>query len=120
MLDAYARASCRSTEHIDAVCESVAKDPRMPIPHYSKQLGITTWRILRKNLALHACKIQLTREIKPSNCRQHRTCVDWVFKNKAVDNDFWKKIIFSNEVHLRLNGYVNKKNCRIWGIENVK
>ena len=29
-----------------------------------------------------------------------------------------KKIIFSDEVHFGLGGYVNKQNCRIWGTEN--
>ena len=26
-----------------------------------------------------------------------------------------KKIIFSDEAHFDLVGYVNKQNCRIWG-----
>ena len=29
-----------------------------------------------------------------------------------------KKLIFSDEAHFDLVGYVNKQNCRIWGIEN--
>ena len=29
-----------------------------------------------------------------------------------------KKIIFSDEAHFDIGGYVNKQNCRIWGIEN--
>ena len=29
-----------------------------------------------------------------------------------------KKIIFSDEAHFELGGYVNKQNCRIWGTEN--
>ena len=29
-----------------------------------------------------------------------------------------KKIIFSDEAHFDLGGYVNKQNCRIWGTEN--
>ena len=29
-----------------------------------------------------------------------------------------KKIIFSDEAHSVLGGYVNKQNCRIWGTEN--
>ena len=29
-----------------------------------------------------------------------------------------KQIIFSDESHFDLGGYVNKQNCRIWGIEN--
>ena len=28
------------------------------------------------------------------------------------------KIIFSDEAHFDLGGYVNKQNCRIWGTEN--
>ena len=32
---------------------------------------------------------------------------------------FWQKyIIFSDEAYFDLGGYVNKQNCRIWGIEN--
>ena len=32
---------------------------------------------------------------------------------------FWqKKIIFSDEAHFDLGGYVNKQNCRISGTEN--
>ena len=29
-----------------------------------------------------------------------------------------KKIIFSDDAHFDLGGYVNKQNCRIWGTEN--
>ncbi|GFV91413.1 uncharacterized protein TNCV_899301 [Trichonephila clavipes] len=28
--------------------------------------------------------------------------------------DFHKRILFSDEVHFWLNGYLNKQNCRIW------
>ena len=35
------------------------------------------------------------------------------------DADFGKKkIIFSDETHFDLGGYVNKQNCLIWGTEN--
>ena len=29
-----------------------------------------------------------------------------------------KKVIFSDEAHFDVGGYVYKKNCRIWGTEN--
>ena len=29
-----------------------------------------------------------------------------------------QKIIFSDEAHFDLGGYVSKQNCRIWGTEN--
>ncbi|GFW91336.1 transposable element Tc3 transposase [Trichonephila clavipes] len=32
--------------------------------------------------------------------------------------DFHKRILFSNEAHFWLNGYINKQNCRIWSKDN--
>ena len=36
----------------------------------------------------------------------------------AIDPQFPNKILFSDEAHFWLNGYVNKQNCRIWSEEN--
>ncbi|GFW72969.1 uncharacterized protein TNCV_830921 [Trichonephila clavipes] len=35
-----------------------------------------------------------------------------------VARDFLKRILFSDEAHFWLNGYVNKQNCRIWSEAN--
>ncbi|GFV73652.1 hypothetical protein TNCV_3200271 [Trichonephila clavipes] len=32
--------------------------------------------------------------------------------------DFHKRLLFSDEAHFWLNGYVNKQNCRIWSEAN--
>ncbi|GFW07559.1 transposable element Tc3 transposase [Trichonephila clavipes] len=32
--------------------------------------------------------------------------------------DFHKRILFKDEAHFWLNGYVNKQNCRIWSEAN--
>ncbi|GFY07910.1 hypothetical protein TNCV_2579421 [Trichonephila clavipes] len=32
--------------------------------------------------------------------------------------DFHKRILFTDEAHFWLNGYVNKQNCRIWSEAN--
>ncbi|GFV03425.1 DDE_3 domain-containing protein [Trichonephila clavipes] len=32
--------------------------------------------------------------------------------------DFQKRILFNDEVHFWLNGYVNKQNCHIWSEAN--
>ena len=42
----------------------------------------------------------------------------WACDRLTEDADFAKKIIFSDEAHFDLGGYVNKQNCRIWGTEN--
>ena len=37
----------------------------------------------------------------------------WACDRLIEDADFGKKIIFSDEAHFDLGGYVNKQNCRI-------
>ncbi|GFW49848.1 transposable element Tc1 transposase [Trichonephila clavipes] len=46
------------------------------------------------------------------------TFVEWAQNEIAVVPDFHKRILFSDEAHLWLNGYVNKQNCRIWSEAN--
>ncbi|GFV12334.1 uncharacterized protein TNCV_1538291 [Trichonephila clavipes] len=47
-----------------------------------------------------------------------RRFVEWAQNEIAVVPDFHKQILFSNEAHFWLNGYVNKQNCRIWSEAN--
>jgi hypothetical protein len=42
----------------------------------------------------------------------------WAWNRLEENVDFGQKIIFSDEAHFHLSGYVNKQNCRIWGTEN--
>ncbi|GFU19582.1 transposable element Tcb2 transposase [Trichonephila clavipes] len=47
-----------------------------------------------------------------------RRFVEWAQTEIAVVPDFHKRILFSDEAHFWLNGYVNKQNCRIWSEAN--
>ncbi|GFT59285.1 putative transposable element [Trichonephila clavipes] len=47
-----------------------------------------------------------------------RRFVEWAQNEIAVVLDFHKQILFSDEAHFWLNGYVNKQNCRIWSEAN--
>ncbi|GFV94961.1 putative transposable element [Trichonephila clavipes] len=47
-----------------------------------------------------------------------RRFVEWPQNEIAVVPDFHKRILFSDEAHFWLNGYVNKQNCRIWSEAN--
>ncbi|GFU69647.1 hypothetical protein TNCV_2559371 [Trichonephila clavipes] len=56
-----------------------------------------------------------------SSKRDHqarRRFVEWAQNEIAVVPDFHKRILFSDEAHFWLNGYVNKQNCRIWSEAN--
>ncbi|GFY07698.1 transposable element Tc3 transposase [Trichonephila clavipes] len=44
--------------------------------------------------------------------------VEWAQNEIAVVPDFHRRILFSDEAHFWLNGYVNKQNCRIWSEAN--
>ncbi|GFW50374.1 uncharacterized protein TNCV_2886801 [Trichonephila clavipes] len=43
-----------------------------------------------------------------------RRFFEWAQNEIAVVPDFHKRILFSDEAHFWLNGYVTKQNCRIW------
>ncbi|GFX91857.1 uncharacterized protein TNCV_3576871 [Trichonephila clavipes] len=47
-----------------------------------------------------------------------RRFVEWAQNEIAVVSDFHKRILFSDEAHFWLNGYVNKQNCRTWSEAN--
>ncbi|GFT60538.1 hypothetical protein TNCV_1966411 [Trichonephila clavipes] len=47
-----------------------------------------------------------------------RSFVKWAQNEIAVVPDFHKRILFSDEAHFWLNGYVDKQNCRIWSEAN--
>ncbi|GFU69079.1 ATP-dependent DNA helicase [Trichonephila clavipes] len=47
-----------------------------------------------------------------------RRFVEWAQNEIAVAPDFHTRILFSDEAHFWLNGYVNKQNCRIWSEVN--
>ncbi|GFY26952.1 hypothetical protein TNCV_930931 [Trichonephila clavipes] len=52
--------------------------------------------------------------IHQNDHQARRRFVEWAQNEMAVVPDFHKRILFSDEAHFWLNGYVNKQNCRIW------
>ncbi|GFV26917.1 DUF4817 domain-containing protein [Trichonephila clavipes] len=64
-------------------------------------------------------EIKLSKHLNPDS-RQNNAFrfVEWAQNEIAVVPDFHKRILFSDEAHFWLNGYVNKQNCRIWSEAN--
>ncbi|GFW38423.1 hypothetical protein TNCV_1332761 [Trichonephila clavipes] len=56
--------------------------------------------------------------IHQNDHQARRRFVEWAQNVIAVVPDFHKRILFSDEAHFWLNGYVNKQNCRIWSEAN--
>ncbi|GFT35109.1 uncharacterized protein TNCV_2585831 [Trichonephila clavipes] len=61
---------------------------------------------------------ELVLAIHPNDHQARRRFVEWAQNEIAVVPDFQKRILFSDEAHFWLNGYVNKQNCRIWSEAN--
>ncbi|GFW11135.1 hypothetical protein TNCV_2842601 [Trichonephila clavipes] len=56
--------------------------------------------------------------IHQNHHQARRRFVEWAQNEIAVVPDFHKRILFSDQAHFWLNGYVNKQNCRIWSEAN--
>ena len=67
---------------------------------------------------MHKYKIQLTQNLKPDDHERWRQFSGWVLERLAVDNNFAKQIIFSDEAQFYFGGLVIKQNCQIWENEN--
>ncbi|GFU68371.1 hypothetical protein TNCV_3077591 [Trichonephila clavipes] len=101
----------------------------MGLAEIGSEVGL--WGLLIKNFSLFEL---LDSDMKFGNCqviysqfglaihqndRQvRRRFVEWAQNEIAVVPDFHKRILFSDEAHFWLNGYVNKQNCRIWSEAN--
>ena len=78
----------------------------------------TLQRIIRVDLHLFPYKIQLTQRLLPVDKPRRLEWAQRVIKMAEDDEQFWNKIIMSDEAHFTLNGTVNKQNCRIYATEN--
>ncbi|GFW60255.1 uncharacterized protein TNCV_1843361 [Trichonephila clavipes] len=56
--------------------------------------------------------------IHQNDHQARRRFVEWAQNEIAIVPDFHKRILFSDEAHFWLNGYVNKQNCHIWSEAN--
>ena len=105
--------TARTVENIAAVNQSFAEDPEESNRRRSQPLGLsygTTWAILRNDLDLKAYKIQLVQELKPADFPKRHNFSRWALGKLAEDPHFGTRILFSDEAHFWLNGYVNKQN----------
>ncbi|GFU80754.1 uncharacterized protein TNCV_514811 [Trichonephila clavipes] len=81
-------------------------------------LGISS---IYKNVGPSSCQViysQFGLAIHQNDHQARRRFVEWAQNEIAVVPDFHKRILFSDEAHFGLNGYVNKQNCHIWSEAN--
>ncbi|GFY05148.1 transposable element Tc1 transposase [Trichonephila clavipes] len=92
-----------------------------------KQMLIEEWSLLPQEMhqlvlsMRRRCQViysQFGLAIHQNDHQARRRFVEWAQNEIAVVPDFHKRILFSDEAHFWLNGYVNKQNCYIWSEAN--
>ncbi|GFV30368.1 hypothetical protein TNCV_98431 [Trichonephila clavipes] len=90
--------------------------------HSLSEATITTryrslsWHYFQDGDRFNSCQViysQFGLAIHQNDHQARRRFVEWAQNEIAVVPDFHKRILFSDEAHFWLNGYVNKQNCRI-------
>ena len=112
--------SIRTEDLIDRVAADVRVDPKTSIRKRSSQLSISRsslQRILKSDLKLFPYKIQLCQELLPKDM-EARLNYAQSFLQLCEDDSFIENVMFSDEAHFHLSGYVNRHNSRIWSSEN--
>ncbi|GFW84336.1 uncharacterized protein TNCV_1132051 [Trichonephila clavipes] len=88
---------------------------RWGIQYQSKPQQLEYWTIMANCQVIYS---QFGLAIHQNDHQARRRFVEWAQNEIAVVPDFHKRILFSDEAHFWLNGYVNKQNCRIWSEAN--
>ncbi|GFV77009.1 hypothetical protein TNCV_690791 [Trichonephila clavipes] len=81
-------------------------------------LGVSDCLLAADKTCCQVIYSQFGLAIHQNDHQARRRFVEWAQNEIAVVPDFHKRILFSDEAHFWLNGYVNKQNCRIWSEAN--
>ncbi|GFX16086.1 hypothetical protein TNCV_4703441 [Trichonephila clavipes] len=103
------KAFLQIKRHSVVKCQSLSRQDNGQELIVSKNTSVTDWWSHFLGFAIHQNEHQARRRF-----------VEWAQNEIAVVPDFHKRILFSDEAHFWLNGYVNKQNCRIWSEANTQ
>lgn len=106
----------RTEEAIQEVNRSVEENAELSTRRRSATLGISRSslrRILKLDLKLHPYKIQLVQELSYDDHTKRASFSTLMLERFSN----FGNILFSDEAHFHLNGFVNKQNFRYWCAE---
>jgi len=108
-------------EQVEQVRQAFIRSPRKSTVRGSTELGIPqpgVWCILRNRLKLKPYRLMLLQNLQlDDHLRRMTFCTE--LQALMEEDDFFERLIFSDECTFHLCGKVNKHNVRIWGQENL-
>ena len=66
---------------------------------------------------LYADKVQILQELKPNDGPKHKAFALEMLSHIEDDENYLKKVMFTDEAYFHVSGKVNQHNVRIWSSE---
>ena len=111
-----------SVENIESVRQAFSRSPMKSIRTAARQLELpptTVHKVLHKKLRLYAYKVQMLQRLQPNDKPKRKEFADNMLHRISEDEEFLKRICFSDEATFHVSGKLNKHNVRIWGSEHL-
>jgi inhibitor of nuclear factor kappa-B kinase subunit alpha len=77
----------------------------------------TVCRILKKKLRMRPYRMKIVQQLLPGDLKQRLKFSQWFLHQMELSDDFLPRVLWTDEAYVHLNGYINTKNCIIWGTE---
>jgi len=110
----------RTPDNVGKLRDVIINAPTTSVRKASQSIQISeasTWRMMRKDLKMFPYKIQIKQSLSDVAIKRRLDFANKMLIKIDEENFDISKIIFSDEAHFWLGGYVNKQNYRIWGTE---
>lgn len=114
--------SATTAEHVSLVRNEIIRNPRKSIRKIAASTGIkksSVHVILKKKLTLHPYKIQIVQQLNENDYPLRETLARTMLERFRTARTLGN-ILFSDEAHFHIDGYVNKQNMRYWSSNNPK
>lgn len=98
----------------------VAAYPEASIRQVARECGSTrssVWKVLSKH-RLHPYHVCLHQDLTEEDYRKRLDFCNWALIQKEADNDFFSKIIWTDEAKFCRDGNVNLHNAHYWADQN--
>lgn len=112
----------RTPEKIEQARALMDQHPTTSVRKLAQQVDVsvgTAWAINRKDLNIFPYKLQVGQPLTQESCAKRLDFANAVCEALDDNEPLFdpKKIIFSDEAHFWLDGYVNRQNYRVWGTQ---
>jgi len=110
----------RTPEIIEQAMQLHEENPRLSIREMARELNISTFtahKMRHEDMGHFAYKISTFQALGPNDIHRRlnfATEMCGLIDSKKLDI---RRIIFTDEAHFHIDGYVNRQNYRIWGTE---